>query len=174
MSMLIREECPADLAGIHAVHTAAFPTPSEAALVDGLRAAGQLTLSLVARSSSLAPPEPGVIGHVGFSPIRVAGAPLGLGLGPVAVSAEHRRQGVAAQLIHEGLRQCRAANVGLVVVLGDPRYYSRFGFVPARLLALHDEYGGGDAFQALELVSGAVPATGGLVQYSPVFAQLGV
>lgn len=131
-------------------------------------------MSLVALSLPPAPADERVIGHVGLSPIRVAGVPLGMGLGPVAVLADERGRGVAAQLIREGLRWCREAHVGLVVVLGDPRYYSRFGFVPARQLSLQDEYGGGDAFQALELVSGAVPAAGGLVQYSPVFAQLGV
>jgi putative acetyltransferase len=166
--MLVHSETPADIAGIRGLHQAAFPTPAESALVDALRAAGQLSLSLVAT-------EPGrVIGHVGFSPIRVAGAPRGLGLGPVAVLAECRRRGVAAQLVREGLEQCRAAGVGLVVVLGAPRYYSRFGFTPAKLLALSDEYAGGDAFQALELIRGTVPAGGGLVQYSPEFSQLGV
>jgi putative acetyltransferase len=81
---------------------------------------------------------------------------------------------VAARLIRHGLELCRQAATGLVVVLGDPRYYRRFGFQPARLLALRDEYEGGDAFQAMELVRGAVPSGGGLVRYSPAFAAAGV
>jgi putative acetyltransferase len=166
--MQIQIESAADIAGIRAVHQAAFPTPAEAALVDALRAAGQLSLSLVARQQER------VVGHVAFSPIHVDAAPLGWGLGPVAVHAEQRGRGVAAHLIRDGLERVRAAGVGLVVVLGDPRYYSRFGFTPARLLALRDEYAGGDAFQALELVRGTAPAAGGLVRYSSAFAQLGV
>ncbi len=182
--VLVRAESPADVAGIRAVHQAAFPTPAEAALVDGLRAAGELSLSLVALSVAdwgvAADPAHGasepttVIAHVGFSPIHVDGAALGMGLAPVAVQAEHRGRGVAAQLICEGLRWCREAGEGLVLVLGEPLYYRRFGFAPARLLSLRDEYHAGDAFQALELVRGTAPASGGLVQYSPVFAQLGV
>ncbi|MEY4548084.1 MAG: hypothetical protein RL685_4279 [Pseudomonadota bacterium] len=166
--MRVREEQADDHDGIRALHVAAFPTPAEAALVDALREATHLSLSFVALEGER------VIGHVAFSPIRVDGVQLGQGLAPVAVHAEHRRRGVAAQLIREGLAGCRAAEAGLVVVLGDPRYYSRFGFAPARLLALRDEYAGGDAFQALELVRGTVPAEGGLVCYCPEFAQLGV
>jgi putative acetyltransferase len=114
-----------------------------------------------------------VIGHVAFSPVSVDGVPLGLGLAPVAVLPDCRQRGVAARLVREGLELCRQGGTGLVVVLGDPRYYSRFGFEPAERLALHDEYQGGDAFQAIELVRGTVPPEGGLVRYSPVFAALG-
>lgn len=164
----IRRELPADREAIHAVHVASFPTAAEGNLVDGLRAAGQLSISLVALELGE------VVGHVGFSPITVAGAPAGLGLAPVAVLPGHRQRGVAERLIREGLSLCREAGVVLVVVLGDPRYYSRFGFAPARLLAMRDEYEGGDAFQAMELVRGTVPSGGGVVRYSPVFAALGV
>lgn len=165
---IVRKETPADIAGIHAVHAESFPTTAEAALVDALRAAGQLSLSLAAIEGDQ------VVGHVAFSPVTVDGTPLGLGLGPVAVRPGSRRRGVAARLIREGLDLCRRDAAGLVVVLGDSRYYGRFGFVPARRLALSDDYAGGDAFQALELVRGAVPAAGGRVRYSPVFAALGV
>jgi putative acetyltransferase len=165
---LVRTESPADVAGIYAVHAASFPTVAEAALVDALRGAGELSISLVAMERDR------VIGHVGFSPISVDAVPLGLGLAPVAVLPDSRRRGVAARLVREGLALCRQASTGLVVVLGDPRYYARFGFEPAERLALHDEYQGGDAFQAIELVPGTVPAEGGLVRYSSVFAALGV
>jgi len=164
---VVRRESPADIERIYSVHAASFPTAAEGALVDALRAAGQLSISLVAVEYDR------VIGHVAFSPITVDGAPLGLGLAPVAVQPGCRQRGVAARLIREGLELCRGA-AGLVVVLGHARYYSRFGFEPARLFALRDEYEGGDAFQALELVRGAVPPEGGLVRYSPEFAALGV
>jgi putative acetyltransferase len=61
----IRPEAPPDLAAIHAVHLAAFPTDAEARLVDTLRDAGRLTISLVAVV------EEGVVGHVAFSPVTV-------------------------------------------------------------------------------------------------------
>jgi putative acetyltransferase len=164
----IRSELPADIEGIYAVHSASFPTVAEAALVNALRAAGQLSISLVAVERDQ------LIGHIGFSPISVDGVPVGLGLAPVAVQLAYRQRGVAARLIRHGLQLCREAGTGLVVVLGDPRYYHRFGFEPARRLALRDEYKGGDAFQALELVRGSVPSGGGLVRYSPAFAAVGV
>jgi len=59
-----------------------------------------------------------------------------------------------------------------VVVLGDPAYYGRFGFLPASGWGLGDEYGGGAAFQALELRAGSIPTAGALVRYAPEFAAL--
>ena len=60
-----------------------------------------------------------------------------------------------------------------MVVLGDPAYYRRFGFLPASRWGLRDEYGGKDAFQALELRPGAIPPGGGVVRYAPEFNALG-
>jgi putative acetyltransferase len=162
----IRPEQPGDRAGIHAVEVACFPTSAEAELVDALRDAGRLTLSLVAELAGE------LIGHVAFSPVSVEAGAVGAGLGPLAVLEGQRRQGVAARLVEEGLAACRAAGVGWVVVLGDPAYYSRFGFQPATAYGLCDEYGGGLAFQVLELVTGALPVGAGLVKYAPEFAAV--
>lgn len=81
---------------------------------------------------------------------------LGLGLPPVAVRLDRRRRGVAARLIREALALCRTAHAGLVGLLGDPRYFGRFGFAPGWRLALRDEYAEGDALQAIELVRGTL------------------
>jgi putative acetyltransferase len=162
----IRSEEPADNGAIHAVHTASFPTVGEAQLVDALRAARRLCVSLVAVERR------DVVGHVAFSPVSVLGATDGVGLAPVAVLPAFRRRGIAEQLIREGLAVCKRLNHGFVVVLGDPSYYRRFGFVPATRWALRDEYGGGDAFQALELRPGGIPAGGGVVRYAPEFAAV--
>jgi putative acetyltransferase len=166
-SVVVRVESAADVEPIRALLSGSFPTAGEAGLVDALRDAGRLVLSLVAVEHGE------VVGHAGFSPITLDGTPSGLGLAPVAVRPEWRRRGVAAHLVHDGLERCRKAAVPLVVVLGDPRYYARFGFEPGWRRELRDEYRGGDAFQVIELVRGAVPAQGGLVQYSPEFAALG-
>lgn len=104
--------------------------------------------------------------------MRLAGTESGLGLAPLAVLSAHRRAGVGAQLVRLGIDGCRGAGVGFVVVLGDPEYYGRFGFQPASRFGLEDEYGGGAAFQALELLAGSIPAAGGLVQYAPEFGAL--
>ena len=158
----IRPETPADFPAIHALVAACFPTPAEARLIDALRAAGRLSLSLVAVEDGQ------VVGHIGFSPMT--GLDGGLGLAPLAVHAGHRRRGIGAQLTRAGLAACAELGARIVVVLGDPAYYGRFGFAPASRWGLIGEYGGGDAFQALELDPGALRA--GLIQYAPEFAVL--
>ena len=164
---MIRFEAPADHAAIHAVHVASFPSAYEADLVDALRQAGRLAISLVAVEEDV------VVGHVAFSPVTLPDTTDGVGLAPVAVLPAFRRRGIAAELIREGLAECRRRTRGFVVVLGEPHYYQRFGFLPARGWGLRDEYGGGEAFQALELRPGAIPATGGLVRYAPELAPGG-
>ncbi|MDR3620076.1 MAG: N-acetyltransferase [Paludisphaera borealis] len=165
---IIRPERPEDFGAIDAVHTAGFPTIAEARLVRVLREAGRLTASLVAEVDGQ------VVGHVAFSPVSTATGAIGVGLAPVAVLPSHQRRGIAAQLIEAGLSASRSTGFGWAVVLGEPAYYARFGFRPARAFGLSDEYGGGDAFQALELIPGALPVEAGLVRYAPEFASLEV
>ena len=169
--MEIRPERPGDEAAIHAVVAEAFPTAAEADLVRTLRVAGRLTLSVVAELPGEVARDGTIVGHVGFSPVTLAGSTAGIGLAPLAVSATHRRQGVGARLVRDGLARCERAGFGFVVVLGSPAYYARFGFAPASRWNLSDEYGGGDAFQALELRARAIPAGAGLVRYAPEFAS---
>ena len=182
MRVIVRREVAGDEGGIRAVHLASFPTAAEAALVDALRNGERLTVSLVAieRASDV------IVGHVAFSPVTVDGIDGGVGLAPVAVLPAYRGRGIAARLVREGLAACAAMGVRFVVVLGEPAYYSRFGFVAARRWGLRDEYGGGDAFQALELQAGSLSAlepragspSGGdgdrnrLVRYAPEFGAL--
>jgi putative acetyltransferase len=135
--VLIQRETPAQTAAIRAVTTAAFTrpeqpteTPPEARLVDELRASAAWLpqLSLVALDSA------GVVGHVVCSRAWVDSAHA-LGLGPLSVHPDHQRRGVGLALVHTVLGAADALDEPLVVLLGDPRYYSRFGF---RLAA---EYG---------------------------------
>jgi putative acetyltransferase len=162
----VRAERPGDESAIHAVHAVSFPTDAEARLVQLLRAAGRLTVSLVAEADGV------IVGHVAFSPVTTAAGAVGAGLAPVAVLESHRRQGVAARLIAAGLAACRPAGFEWAVVLGEPGYYARFGFRPASAFGLSDEYGGGPAFQALELVPNGLPIGAGLVRYAPEFAAV--
>lgn len=163
---IIRPERVADIAMIHVLHAAAFRSRTEARVVAALRASDQLAVSLVATFHDA------VIGHVAFSPVTLDGAPGGLGLAPIAVRPEHRNKGVAARLVAEGIARCRESGAGFIVVLGEPRYYARFGFAPASARALRCDFGGGDAFQVLELVPGAIPGRGGHVEYAEAFAPL--
>ncbi|MCK6455296.1 MAG: N-acetyltransferase [Phycisphaerae bacterium] len=142
----------------------AFPTAAEAGLVDALRAAGRLTVSLVAETADQ------VVGHVAFSPVSLAAPTHALGLAPVAVLPGYQRRGIGGKLIVEGLAACARIGAGFVVVLGEPAYYKRFGFAPAADWHMVDEYGGHAAFQAIELRAGAIPRGAGLVRYAPEFA----
>jgi putative acetyltransferase len=161
--MIIRTERPADFDAIRGVHEASFPTTAEARLVAMLRASERLIISLVAEIDGT------VVGHVAFSPVTTQGGAVGAGLAPVAVLELHRRRGIAAGLISAGLAECRLLGFGWAVVLGDPQYYSRFCFRPAAEFGLIDEFGGGAAFQAMELSPGSIPVGAGLVRYAPEF-----
>ena len=167
--MLIRSEQAEDAAAIHQLIAAAFPTDAESRLVDLLRASGRLAFSL------LAVKDEKIVGHIAFSPVTTAigGATSGLGLAPLAVAESKRQQGIGEALVRAGLQRCREAAIPYVVVLGEPDFYGRFGFRAAAEFGLYDAYGGGAAFQVLELCKGGAPRDGGLVQYAPEFAIFG-
>lgn len=166
--LTLRDEQAGDRAAIAAVITAAFGQPGEAALVEALRAAGALTLSLVA----IADTE--VVGHVAFSPVTIDDGNEAIGLAPMAVAPGWQRRGVGVRLIDEALARLRAGGHRAVVVLGHPEYYPRFGFVPASRFGLRCEYDAPDeAFMALELVPGGLAGVSGLVRYRPEFAAFG-
>ncbi|GFE74188.1 GCN5 family N-acetyltransferase [Novosphingobium sp. TCA1] len=132
---------------------------TEGAIVDALRDSGALTISLVAES------DDAIVGHVAFSPITIDGAEIGwFGLGPVAVAPDLQRGGIGARLIEAGLARLREMGAQGCVVLGDPTYYARFGFVSDPALA----YPGVPAeyFQRL-VMTGAAPA--GTVAYHQGF-----
>ena len=96
----------------------------------------------------------------------------GLGLGPIAVLPECQRTGIGSRLMRAGLELCRQQGYDFIVLLGDPGYYSRFGFKPARGFGLSSDYGDGDEFQVLELRPGALAGTSGKVKYVPEFKEL--
>ncbi len=137
-AVTVRDERPEDADAVRDVVAAAFvgrpySRQREHHLVDALRADGALALSLVAEGD-----DGVVVGHVAFSPVRIAGAGAAgwYGLGPLAVRPDRQRRGVGRALVDEGLRRLRTASGagGGCVLVGDPAYYGRFGFAPdARL-----------------------------------------
>lgn len=117
-----------DAAAVRGVHLRAFDgREDEARLVGLLHAAGAAPVSLVAEAES----GGRVVGHVLFSPARIDGhgpKPLVAGLAPVGVLPEYQGRGIGSRLIREGLEACRRAGYDAAVVVGEPGYYSRFGF----------------------------------------------
>lgn len=126
----IRPEIPSDAKAIREVTQAAFATAehssgTEGAIVDALRQARAMTISLVAEADGV------VIGHIAFSPVTVDGRNEGwFGLGPVSVNPDLHGKGIGSRLVHAGLNLLEANGARGCVVLGDPHLYMRFGFEP--------------------------------------------
>jgi putative acetyltransferase len=119
-----------DLIGpIREILLAAFPSADESTIVDDLRAAKALAISLVAIEGGR------VVGHIAFSPVLIKPEPpaplMVMALAPLAVAPDEQRRGIGSALVQAGLKACAKAGCDGVVVLGDPGYYRRFGFVPA-------------------------------------------
>jgi putative acetyltransferase len=166
--LVVRAEQPEDRAAVREILCGAFPSEAEADLVDALRGRTTPQVSLVAVA-----PDGAVVGHIFFTPVAIEGVASALGLAPVAVSSERQRGGVGGALIQEGLRACREAGAQLVVLLGDPDYYPRFGFTPAWDHGLYyGEPGPNPAFQVQALVPGALDAAHGEVRYHSAFDGL--
>jgi putative acetyltransferase len=128
INMQIRLERPEDATTIHALTDTAFKgmpfsDDTEASVIDALRAAGALTLSLLATQGGE------IVGHIAFSPVTINGeAGDWYGLGPVSVWPDRQRQGIGQALIREGLQRLKSIGAGGCVLLGNPAYYGRFGF----------------------------------------------
>ncbi len=162
----IREETESDAPAIRTVEELAFGEDDEATVVEMLRASNSVVLSLVAVAAGQ------VVGHVLFSPVTVEhSAPDSrwVALGPIGVLPDHQGRGIGSRLVREGLAQCQLQGCDGVVLLGDPGYYRRFGFVPAGDYGLTDPYGGGPAFQVIELRQGALEQITGAVRFAPEF-----
>jgi putative acetyltransferase len=163
--LTIRPEAPGDQAAIHQVNTLAFGQPQEADLVDALRRNGGLTISLVAVQDGR------IVGHIAFSSVTITSDTATsdtIGLAPMAVLPEYQRQGIGSQLVEAGLNACHNTPYGVVVVLGHPHYYPRFGFIPAKPLGIVWEHDVPDeVFMVKEIKAGALARTRGVVKYRP-------
>jgi putative acetyltransferase len=127
-TIVIRNETPHDIGAIREVTIAAFKTlaisqHTEQFIIEALRAAKALTVSLVAETDGR------VIGHIAFSPVTLSDStPNWYGLGPVSVLPEHQRKGIGKRLIEEGLSRLKHLNAQGCCLVGHPEYYRKFGF----------------------------------------------
>ena len=127
-AIIIRDETAADLGIITEVTVAAFKTleisnHTEQFIIEALRAAEALTLSLVAEVDGL------VVGHIAFSPVTISDDTRNwYGLGPVSVLPEYQRKGIGKALIQEGLSRLKEIDAKGCCLVGHPQYYKKFGF----------------------------------------------
>lgn len=126
--VVIRPETPADVDGIRQVNITAFENhpishQTEHLIVDALRSANALELSLVADDAGE------VVGHIAFSPTVIGDATSGWFLvGPVAVHPRRQGEGIGRALVEAGLEELRSRAALGCVLVGDPAFYRRFGF----------------------------------------------
>ncbi len=163
--MGIRVGDTADWPAIYTICEAAFRQLIEADLVHRMHDDGDLILSLIAYADKPA-------GHVAFSHLAIQEIPAlkGCVLAPLAVAPEFQRQGIGSTLVRHGLERLRADGYDLVLVLGDPDYYARFGFTPGLASQLKTPYDG-PYLQALALSEKGKEAHGP-VSYARAFAEL--
>ena len=162
--MIIRDERPEDVDAIHALTARAFAgmpysDGTEPAIVDRLRIAGALTLSLVAEMDG------SVVGHVALSPVAISDGSMDwFGLGPISVEPPHQREGIGSALVDAGLSRLKALGARGCVLVGNPDYYGRFGFSTGPALT----YDGAPPEYFMHVAFSPVYATGG-VSYHPAF-----
>jgi putative acetyltransferase len=164
----IRRAVPADYPAISTVERVAFGRDDEARLVERLRDDGDMVMELVATGSGGT-----VVGHVAFSHLPIW-SPDGevvhaAALAPLAVLPQHRRTGIGSALVKIGLEGCAQEGAAGAIVLGDPKFYGRFGFSSALASHLRAPFSG-EAFMAIEFAPGALRA--GEVRYPRAFGSL--
>ncbi|MDN2566267.1 N-acetyltransferase [Aquibium sp. A9E412] len=164
-AVVIREETPQDRPAVLAMLRRAFAGPHEAALVERLTADGDVVLSLVAERHG------DIRGHILFSRLTVetpAGRAAAVALAPLPVDPDHQREGIGGMLIDEAHLRLETAGETLILVLGDPAYYGRFGYSHARAAGFDSAFQGA-ALQAR--ATGEAPQAGRLV-YAAAFQAL--
>ncbi len=168
--LTIREEAIGDRAPVREVNLDAFPTASEADLVDSLRQHAPGCISLVAEEDGE------VVGHIMFSPVQLKGKEPGVrmaGLAPMAVLTGSQKKGIGSLLVERGLKVCQSAGFEAVVVLGHSHFYPRFGFIPSVEHGISSEYEvPDDVFMVKELVSGVLTDVDGIVVYHECFKNV--
>ncbi len=166
MNVVIRSETTADLEAIRHVNRLAFGQDTEARLVDALRDGSYVRASLVAEKDAQ------VVGHILFSDLPIvteAGTVPALALAPMAVLPECQNRGIGSTLVRRGLEVCEDQGHRIVVVVGHPHFYQRFGFSSKLAAHLESAYSGRESFMAVELVPGTLDDVTGRVKYPPPF-----
>ena len=164
----VREENPtaSEIAAIRDVNRRAFGQDQEANIVDALRSNGAFLHSFVATLDEQ------IVGHISYSPASIDNL-VGAALGPVAVLPEHQRRGIGSRLIQLGNSTLRDEQCPFIIVVGDPQYYSRFGFGSASFYGMTPEWQlPDDVFMVLVLDEERMRGVSGLVKYRHEFSTV--
>ena len=167
--MKIRKETAADIEAVFEINRSAFPTEEEAQLVNRLRETASPLISLVAEG------EQEIIGHILFTPVTLDSDTnlFLMGLAPMAVNSARQNKGIGTLLARAGIEECRALGAAGLVVLGHPKYYSRFGFSPSANFGIKSKYDGApEVFMVLELSAEVFAGKAGIISYHSSFARL--
>jgi putative acetyltransferase len=165
----IRPERPEDIESIHELNRLAFGGEEEVKLIKAIRGSDYFIpeLSLVAVDDNR------IVGHILYSPVTIESSEssvTALALAPMAVVPECQNKGIGTEMVKHGLAAGKKLGYTIVIVVGHPEYYSRFGFNPAREYSLEAPFEVPyDAFMARELVPGALKNVRGMVKYNPAF-----
>jgi putative acetyltransferase len=164
-NVFVRCEDTKDRSAVRSVNVAAFGRLDEADLVDRLRHEGAVLLSLLAEVRGE------VVGHILFSRMWIddaSGSRAAVALSPVAVLPARQRQGIGGRLIRSGLDCLRDRGEHIVLVVGHPDYYPRFGFSTVKARRLESPFPPG-AFMATELSLNALDGISGKIRYARAF-----
>jgi putative acetyltransferase len=158
----VRDESPGDWQNVYQVVSSAFGQSTEAELVRELREAGDSVVSLVADEDGQ------IVGHVLLS--RMDAPFPALALAPLSVIPTRQRNGIGSALVTRALSSVRGKGWAAIFVLGDPKYYERFGFDTEAAAGFTSPYAGSH-FMVLSL-SPSLPTTTGELRHAPAFAAL--
>lgn len=168
----LAQEKNEDILSIREVVTAAFGRTSEAKLIETIRN----SQNFIPQLSIVATEQGNLLGHILFSPIVIESQTQtfpALALAPLAVMPARQHQGIGSELVQFGLAKCGELNHNLVVVLGYPGYYPRFGFQTANQFGIRAPFPVSEkAFMVLELKADALQNVSGLVCYPAYFNEV--
>ncbi|AFZ31758.1 GCN5-related N-acetyltransferase [Gloeocapsa sp. PCC 7428] len=167
---MIRCENARDASAIYDVHTQAFERENEAQLVDKIRESD----CYIPQLSFVAEVDNTLVGHILFSYIELAGEEnfRVLGLAPLAVVSKFQRQGIGSALVQVGLETADKMGEALVVVLGHPQFYPRFGFQPSVNYCIASPFPVPEDAFMVKLLTAYQEKYQGKVIYPPAFQEV--
>jgi len=176
MTMLdisFRSEKISEIELIDALIRQSFEGAEEADLVKGLRDRGALLFSIVAIDKA----TDQIVGHMALSLVTIEGSDRtwqALGLAPLSVLPDFQNQGIGSSLINYWFQEYAEDFFNAVFLLGEPKYYQKFGFeIASNYGFVWQNNGGEDFFQVKEIKKGFLQKAAGTVFYNEAFLSVG-